>query len=115
MKLIFAILPPDRLEDVKSELAKINVFRLTVMDVQGFGTPKPSAEPGKGRDAELNLSRRVQVMIGVNEEFLEPTVEAIRAGVRGWDGESTIDGKIFILPLHECIRIRTGERGGEAI
>ncbi len=113
MKLILAILPPDRLENVKSALAKINVFRLTVMDVQGFGTLKPNVEPGKGRDAELNLTRRVQVMIGVNEEFLEPTVEAIRAGVRS-DGD-IMDGKIFVLPLHDCIRIRTGERGGEAI
>ncbi len=115
MKLILAILPPDRLEDVKTALAKIDVFRLTVMDVQGFGTIKPSVEPGKGREAELNLMRRVQVMIGVNEEFLEPTVEAIRAGVKAQGSDGGIDGKIFILPLHDCIRIRTGERGGEAI
>ena len=115
MKMILAVLPPDRLEDVKSELAKINVFRLTVMDVQGFGTIKPNVEPGKGREAELNLTRRVQVLIGVNEEFLEPTVEAIRAGVRSNDHENLMDGKIFILPLHDCIRIRTGERGCEAI
>ncbi len=115
MKLIFAIFPPDRLEDVKAELAKVNVFRLTVMDVQGFGTIKPNLEPGGGREAELNLTRRVQVMIGVNEEFLGPTVEAIRAGVRASDQENGMEGKIFVLPLHDCIRIRTGERGGEAI
>ena len=115
MKMILAVFPPDRLEDVKNELAKINVFRLTVMDVQGFGTIKPNFEPGKGREAELNLTRRVQVLIGVNEEFLEPTIEAIRAGVRANENENLMDGKIFVLPLHDCVRIRTGERGCEAI
>lgn len=114
MKMILAVLPPDRLEDVKTELAKVNVFRLTVMDVQGFGTIKPSVDAVKGREAELNLTRRVQLMIGVNEEFVEPTVEAIRAGVKARD-DQLLDGKIFILPLYDCVRIRTGEHGGEAI
>lgn len=114
MKLIVAVIPPDRLEAVKYQLAAVEVFRLTVMDVQGFGTAKASGEH-KGREAEMNLTRRVQLLIGVNEEFLEPTVEAIRTGVRGDGADPTKDGKIFVLPLHDCIRIRTGEHGGEAI
>ena len=112
MKLIVAVIPPERLESVKNQLASVEVFRLTVMDVQGFGTAKPNIE-GKSLEAEINMTRRVQLLIGVNEEFLEPTIEAIRRGA--CDESDSGDGKIFILPLHDCIRIRTGERGGEAI
>ncbi len=113
MKLILAVIPPDCIEDVKNELAKIEVYRLTVMDVQGFGTMKISPET-KGRELELSRTRRIQIMIGVNEEFVEPTINAIREGVRKKsDGSS--EGKIFLMPLADCIRIRTGERGGEAI
>lgn len=114
MKMIVAVIPPDRLDAVKNELASVEVFRLTVMDVQGFGTIKPTADH-KGREAEMTLTRRVQVMIGVNEEFLERTIEAIRSGVRGDNSDPMMDGKIFILPLQDTIRIRTGEHGGEAI
>lgn len=115
MKMILAVLSPDRLEAVKNELARINVFRLTVMDVQGFGTVKAQVDPGQGREAELQLTRRVQLLIGVNDEFLQPTIEAIRTGVRADGNDHLLDGKIFVLPLDDCIRIRTGERGGEAI
>ena len=114
MKLIVAIILPERVEAVKNQLAAVEVYRLTIMDVQGFGTAKPSIE-GKGREAEMNMTRRVQLLIGVNEEFLEPTIQAIRNGVCGGTDSTSIDGKIFVLPLHDCIRIRTGERGGEAI
>ena len=114
MKVIVAVIPPERLEAVKKQLAAVEVYRLTVMDVQGFGATKPSVE-GKGREAEMTLTRRVQLLVGVNEEFLEPTIQAIRNGVCDGTDSATIDGKIFILPLHDCIRIRTGEHGGEAI
>ena len=112
MKLIVANIPPDRLEAVKNQLAAVEVFRLTVMDVQGFDTGKSNIEP-KSREAEMHLTRRVQLLIGVNEAFLEPTITAIRTGVCG--SAEDLDGKIFILPLLDCIRIRTGEHGGEAI
>lgn len=119
MKMILAILPPDRLEAVKNKLSNIEVFRLTVMDVQGFGTirtqSEPEIDPGRGREKEISLTRRVQVLIGVNDEFLAPTVEAIRDGVRSDENENLLEGKIFILPMDDCIRIRTGERGPEAI
>ena len=115
MKLIVAVIPPSRLEAVKNQLAAVEVFRLTVMEVQGFGTIKPNPDQ-KGREAEMPLTRRVQLLIGVNEEFLEPSIAAIRQGVcaEGNVGDHD-DGKIFILPLHDCVRIRTGERGGAAI
>ena len=113
MRLIVAVIPPSRLEAVKNQLAAVDVFRLTVMDVQGLGIAKPNSE-NKGRETEMALTRRVQLLIGVNEEFLEPSIAAIRQGVCV-DGNDQDDGKIFILPLHDCIRIRTGERGGDAI
>ena len=115
MKLIVAIIQPNRLEAVKAALAEVEVFRLTVMDVQGFGRQRGHTEVYRGHEFTVNLLRKVQLMIAVNDEFLEPTVEAvIKGGRTGEDGEIG-DGKIFVLPLEDCVRIRTGERGGEAI
>mgnify|MGYP000970332069 FL=1 len=115
MKLIIAIIQPNRLEAVKSALAEVEVFRLTVMDVQGFGRQRGHTEMYRGHEFTVNLVRKVQLMIAVNEQFLEPTIDAIiKAGRSGSSGEVG-DGKIFVLPLDDCIRIRTGERGGEAI
>jgi len=115
MKLIIAIIQPNRLEAVKAALAEAEVFRLTVMDVQGFGRQRGQTEVYRGHEFTVNLLRKVQLMIAVNDEFLEPTVEAvIKGGRTGEDGEIG-DGKIFVLPLEDCVRIRTGERGGEAI
>lgn len=115
MKLIVAIIQPSRLEAVKAALTEVEVFRLTVMDVQGFGRQKGHVETFRGHEFTVNLVRKVQLMIAVNEEFVEPTIGAIVKGGRtGATGEIG-DGKIFVLPLEDCIRIRTGERGGEAI
>ena len=115
MKLIVAIIQPNRLEEVKAALAEVEVFRLTVMDVKGFGRQRGQDEMYRGREVSVNLVRKVQLTIGVNEEFLEPTIEAIvKAGRTGPEGQVG-DGKIFVLPLEDCVRIRTGERGSEAI
>jgi len=115
MKMIVAIIQPSRLEAVKAALSEVEVFRLTVMDVQGFGRQRGQTEVYRGHEFTVNLLRKVQLMIGVNDDFLEPTIEAlIRAGKTGDEGQVG-DGKIFVLPLEECIRIRTGERGGQAI
>ena len=115
MKLILAIIQPSKLEAVKEALAKVEVFRLTVVDVQGFGRQKGHSEVYRGRELTVNLLRKVQLQIAVNEDFVEPTVNAIMvAGRTGPEGRIG-DGKIFILPLEDCIRIRTGERGPEAI
>ena len=115
MKLIVAIIQPNRLEAVKAALADVEVFRLTVMDVQGFGRQRGQTEVYRGHEFTVNLLRKVQLMIGVNEEFLEPTIEAITAAGRTGAEGAIGDGKIFVLPMDDCIRIRTGERGGEAI
>jgi len=115
MKLIVAIIQPNRLEAVKAALAEVEVFRLTVMDVQGFGRQRGQTEVYRGHEFTVNLLRKVQLMIAVNEEFLHPTIDAIIQGGRTGEKGEIGDGKIFVLPLEDCIRIRTGERGGEAI
>ena len=115
MKLIIAIIQPNKLEDVKAALTEVEVFRLTVMDCQGFGRQKGQTEVYRGHEFTVNLLRKVQLQIAVNEDFVDPTVEAIlKAGRTGEKGEIG-DGKIFVLPLDDCIRIRTGERGPDAI
>ena len=115
MKLIIAVIQPHRLEAVKQALADVEVFRLTVMDVQGFGRQRGQTEVYRGHEFAVNLLRKVQLMIAVNEEFLEPTIDAILRGGRSGAAGEIGDGKIFVMPLEDCIRIRTGERGGEAI
>lgn len=115
MKLIIAIIQPSKLEAVKEALSEVEVVRLTVMDCQGFGRQKGQTEVYRGRELAINLLRKVQLQIAVNEEFVEPTVNAIAKGGRTGDKGEIGDGKIFILPLEDCIRIRTGERGPEGI
>ncbi len=115
MKLIIAIIQPTRLEAVKTALTEVEVFRLTVMDVQGFGRQKGHTEVYRGHEFSVNLLRKVQLQIAVNEEFVEPTINAIIKGGRSGEKGEIGDGKIFVLPMDDCVRIRTGERGGEAI
>lgn len=115
MKLIIAIIQPSKLEDVKAALSRVEVVRLTIMDVQGFGRQKGQTEVFRGREITVNLLRKVQLQIAVNDDFVEPTVNAIIEGGRTGDEGQIGDGKIFVLPLEDCIRIRTGERGPEAI
>ncbi len=115
MKLIIAIIQPTKLEAVKEALNQVEVFRLTIIDCQGFGRQKGQTEFYRDHEINVNLLRKVQLQIAVNEDFVEPTVNAImKAGRTGNEGRIG-DGKIFILPLEDCIRIRTGERGPEAI
>jgi nitrogen regulatory protein P-II 1 len=115
MKLIIAIVQPSKLEDVKAALQEVEVVRLTIMDVQGFGRQKGQTEIYRGREITVNLLRKVQLQIAVNDQFVEPTIEAILSGGRTGESGQIGDGKIFVLPLEDCIRIRTGERGPEAI
>lgn len=115
MKLIIAIIQPSKLEAVKEALTEVEVVRLTVMDCQGFGRQKGQTEVYRGRELTVNLLRKVQLQIAVNEEFVEPTIAAIIQGGRSGDEGEVGDGKIFILPLDDCIRIRTGEHGPDAI
>lgn len=115
MKFIIAIIQPSKLEDVKAALQEVEVVRLTIMDVQGFGRQKGQTEVYRGHEVALNLLRKVQLQIAVNDQFVEPTINAIIKGGRTGEEGDLGDGKIFVLPLDDCIRIRTGERGSEAI
>ncbi len=112
MKLIIAIIKPDRLEAVKEELYKAEVNLITVTEVLGHGRQMGVTEVYRGVKEMGNLLRKIQLLIAVNDEFVEPTINAILKG--GKTGEIG-DGKIFVLPLEECIRIRTEEKGGTAI
>lgn len=115
MKLIIAIIQPSKLEAVKEALAQVEVFRLTVMDVQGFGRQKGHTEIYRGREFTVNLLRKVEIQVAVNDDFLEKTIQAILDAGRSGDQGKVGDGKIFVVPIEDCIRIRTGERGPEAI
>ncbi len=115
VKLIIAIIQPSRLESVKQALSEVEVFRLTVLDVQGFGRQRGHAETYRGHEISVNLLRKVQLQIAVNDDFVEPTIAAIVKGGRSGEHGEIGDGKIFVLPMDECVRIRTGERGNEAI
>ena len=112
MKMIIAIIKPDRLEAVKQELYKAEVNLITVNEVLGHGRQMGITEVYRGVKEMGNLLRKVELLIAVNDNFVEPTIQAI---VRGGKTGEIGDGKIFVLPLEECIRIRTEERGREAI
>ena len=112
MKYIIAVIKPHRLQDVKAELEKADVHLMTVTEVLGCGRQKGVTEVYRGMKETGNLLRKIRLEIAVNENFVERTIKAITAGAK--TGQ-TGDGKIFVLDLPECIRIRTGERGGEAI
>jgi len=112
MKLIIAYIQPEQLNEVKQALYEKEVYKMSVTNAMGCGQQKGYHETYRGADIEVNLLKKVRIEIAVNAEFVDSTVEAIIAGARtGNIG----DGKIFILDLAECIRIRTGEKGPEAV
>lgn len=112
MKLIIAIIQPHRLEMVKEQLYKAQVNLITVSEVLGHGRQKGITEVYRGAKEAGNLLRKIRLEIAVNDNFLEPTIEAI---VKGAKTGETGDGKIFVLDLKDCVRIRTEERGCAAI
>ena len=112
MKLIMAVIQPDRLEAVKKELYKADVNLITVSQVLGHGRQMGITEIYRGVKETGNLLKKVQLEIAVNEDFVKPTIDAIIKGARTGD---VGDGKIFVLDLPAVIRIRTGETGSEAI
>lgn len=112
MKLVIAYIQPHKLPDVKKALSDAEVFKMSVTNALGCGQQKGYLETYRGIGMEVNLLKKVRVEIAINEEFVEPTVRAIINGARtGNIG----DGKIFVLDLGSCIRIRTGEWGSAAI
>lgn len=112
MKLIVALIQPHRLPDVKKELFDADIHKMTVTNALGCGRQKGYTETYRGIVHEVNLLKKIRLDIAVNDDYVEATVQAVIKGARtGKIG----DGKIFILPLEDCIRIRTGESGHEAI
>ncbi len=112
MKLIIAYIQPHKLNDVKEELYKAEVFKMSVTTALGCGQQKGYTESYRGVDIEVNLLKKTRIEIGVNDDFVQKTVDAIIRGARS--GEIG-DGKIFIVPIEEAIRIRSGEKGHAAI
>lgn len=112
MKLIIAYIQPEKLNDVKQSLYAAEVYKISVTNALGCGQQKGYHESYRGVDIEVNLLKKVRLEIAVNQDFVQPTIDAIIKGAR----TGTIgDGKIFVVDLSECIRIRTGETGHEAI
>lgn len=112
MKLIIAYIQPHKLEDVKKSLAKADVGKMSVTNSLGCGAQKGYHESYRGVQFDVNLLKKIRLEIAVNEEFVQKTIDAIISAAR--TGEIG-DGKIFVLQLTDCIRIRTGEKGGDAI
>jgi nitrogen regulatory protein P-II 2 len=112
MKLIVAYIQPHKLNDVKEELYKSEIYKLSATNSLGCGQQKGYHESYRGVDIEVNLLKKVRLEIAVNDEFVQATVDAIVRGARS--GEIG-DGKIFVLPLEDVVRIRSGEKGKEAI
>jgi len=113
MKLVTAIIQPDKIEEVHHALVDEKIFRITVSRCTGHGQAE---DPNlyRGQEVKPSLLPKVRVEIAVNEDFVERAVSAIIKGAKHNGGEIG-DGKIFISPLDDCIRIRTGERGRSAI
>lgn len=112
MKLIIAIVRPDRLPDVLKALFSADVRGLTVSRVQGHGGETEMVQTYRGSVVKMELSEKVRLEIAVSEPFVEPTVQAILAGAR--TGEVG-DGKIFVMPVEKIYRIRTGEEDRAAV
>jgi nitrogen regulatory protein P-II 1 len=112
MKLIIAYIQPEKLNDVKKSLYKAEVYKMSVTNALGCGQQMGYHESYRGVDIEVNLLKKVRLEIAVNEDFTQKAIDAIIQGAR--TGEIG-DGKIFVLDLSDCIRIRTGDKGREAI
>jgi nitrogen regulatory protein P-II 1 len=112
MRLIIAYIQPEKLNDVKQALYAAEVFKMSVTNALGCGQQKGYHERYRGVDIEVNLLKKVRLEIAVNEDYVQPTIDAIVEGART---DNIGDGKIFVIPLERCVRIRTGEEGRDAI
>lgn len=109
MKMLIAIVPSYRLEKIIEELDKIKIYRKTVSNVLGIG--QPHTEVYRGLSETGNLVKKVRFEIALNDTMIEPAISAIMKDIP----EDDFDGKIFILPIEDCIQIGTGKRGSDAI
>jgi nitrogen regulatory protein P-II 2 len=112
MKLIIAYIQPHRLDEVKKSLSEAGVGKMSVTNSLGCGSQKGYHESYRGVQFDVNLLKKVRIEIAVNNDYLDKTIDAIVAGAR--TGEIG-DGKIFVVELAQCIRVRTGETGKDAI
>ncbi len=116
MKLVTAIIRAYQLDQVREGLIQSGITRITVSRVSGHGN-QVSKEVYRGKEVIPNLTPKMRVEIAVNDEFVETTIEAIIRAAKSHNGNQgeVGDGKIFVTPLEQCIRIRTEERGSSAI
>ena len=112
MKLVIAMIQPHKLPDVKKVLFEADIHKMTVTNVLGCGQQRGFSETYRGVVHEVNLLKKIRLEIAVNEEFLDETIKAI---VKGAKTGNLGDGKIFVLDLQRCIRIRTEDEGPDAI
>jgi nitrogen regulatory protein P-II 1 len=115
MKMIMAIVQPSRLEVIKDLLARTGVHGLTLTDAHGVGRQRGRTEVYRGHEYSVNLITKAKIEIAVDDEAVDGVVDTIIRGARSHPEGKIGDGKIFILPLEEVIRIRTGEVGAAAL
>lgn len=115
MKMIVAIIRPEKLEAVQQALNEHDVYLMTVSDVRGCGRQRGFTEVYRGSEFQVRLLPKLKLEIALNDSFVEAAVEAIVHASRSGETGQIGDGKIFVLSLEDVIRIRTGERGGQAI
>ena len=121
MKLVIAYIRPERLADVKSQLIQADVTKFSVGNARGCGAERGYRERYRGQEVQIDLLQRVRLELAVNDSHVQRAVDAILAGAR--DAESPDAqhdtapgaGKILIVPLEDCIRIRDGARGADAV
>ena len=115
MKLIIAVIQPEELPDIKEELLKRKIYKFTISNVLGQGMEFPIHEVYRGIAHEIKLLKKVRLEIAVNDKYVDQAIDAITTVARKDKDKDKARGKIFILPIEECIRIRTGETGSTAI
>ena len=115
MKLITAIIRPEKLNQVQERLIEKDICLMTVTDVRGCGSQRGRTEVYRGQEFSVQLLPKVKVEIAVNDEFLDSAIEAILVAAKSGKEGKIGDGKIFVQSLTDCVKIRTQERGGEAI
>jgi nitrogen regulatory protein P-II 2 len=114
MKYVIAVIQPQKLDLVREALMATGVAGVTVSDVQGYGRQKGHTEVYRGHEYTVNFVRKVKLEVACNSTIVEKVVEAISRAAKSGDGKIG-DGKIFVLDLQDTIRIRTGERGADAL
>jgi nitrogen regulatory protein PII len=115
VKIVIALIQPTKLRAVQEALIKVGVERMTVCDAQGYGRQRGQTAMYRGVEYKTNLLRKVAIEIAVNDDFLQRTVETITNVARTGPEGNIGDGKIFVLPMEEVLRVSDGTTGPEAV